>query len=41
MQQVDYLTRLLGFQGFYVQGVEIEKAMAERSLGRYKRIRGG
>ncbi len=25
MQQVDYLTRLLGFQGFYVLHVEIEK----------------
>jgi len=25
MQQVDYITRLLGFQGFYVRGMEIEK----------------
>lgn len=25
MQHVDYLTRLLGFQGFHVSGVEIEK----------------
>ena len=25
MQQKDYLTKLLGFQGFYVMGKEIEK----------------
>jgi len=25
MQQIDYITKLLGFQGFYVRGMKIQK----------------
>jgi hypothetical protein len=40
MQQIDYLTELLGFQGFYVRDMEVERKEADKKAIEKAKLKG-